>query len=79
MYDAFWEAICVECLIKRDRLRKAKMQEEKSLQTTEVLVVEPLMENASSESEEKEPGSHIICRWNKRKQRMKKTLRSRII
>ena len=58
MYEAFWEAIRVELLIKHSRLRKAKMQEEKSLQTTEVSVVEPLMENASGKSEEKEPESH---------------------
>lgn len=56
--EAFWEAICVERLIKRYRLRKAKMQEEKSLQTTKVSVAEPRMENASSEFEEKEPESH---------------------
>ena len=58
MHEAFWEAIRVERLIKRHPLRRAKMQEEKSLQTREVPVVESLMENASDEFEEKELESH---------------------
>lgn len=44
MHEAFWEAICVEHSIKHYRLRKNKMQEEKSPQTTEVHIVEPILE-----------------------------------
>ena len=53
VFEAFWEAIRVKRLIKRYCLRKAKMQEERSM----LPVVEPLMENASDESEENEPKS----------------------
>lgn len=36
MHDAFWEAIHVEHLLKRYHLRKAKLQEGKSPETTKV-------------------------------------------
>lgn len=55
MHKAFWEAIRFEHLIKRYRLWKAKMQEEKSPQspqTTEVPMVEPVMENVKADVEE---------------------------
>lgn len=58
MYEAFWEAIRVERLIKRYRLQKVKMQEEKSLQTIEAHAVEPTVENvkADIEVQDKEKG-----------------------
>ena len=51
-YDSFLEAICVERLIKRCRLEKAKMQEEKFQQMTEAHVVVPIMENVKDDVEE---------------------------
>ncbi|WP_208647456.1 hypothetical protein, partial [Corallococcus interemptor] len=51
MYEEFWEAIRVECLIKRYRLRKAKMQDVNSLQTTEAHVVELNVENVKTDIE----------------------------
>ena len=49
MHEAYWEAICVECLIKRYRLRKAKLQEGKSLQKINSNVVEPNVENVRAD------------------------------
>ena len=49
MYEAFCEVIRVDRLIKHYRLWKAKMQAEKSPQTTETHVVEPIMENVKAD------------------------------
>ena len=52
MHEAFWEAIRVKSSIKCYRLQKAKMQEEKSLQTTKVPMVEPITEIIKANVEE---------------------------
>ena len=52
IHDAYWEAIHIEGMLKRSHLRKAKMQEEKSPQTTQVPVVEPVLEIIKAEVEE---------------------------
>ena len=52
MHQAFWEAIHVERMLKQSRLQKAKMQEEKSSQTTEVPMVKPVMEIIKAKVEE---------------------------
>lgn len=42
MHDAIWNEIHVECLLIRYHLWKAKLQEEKSPQTTKVHDVKPI-------------------------------------
>ena len=49
IHDAYWEAIRVEHILKQSCLRKAKKQEEKSPQTTEVPTLKPVMEIIKAE------------------------------
>lgn len=52
MHEAYWEAIRVECLIKRYRLQKGKLKEGKLPETTKANVIEPSVENVKVEIEE---------------------------
>ena len=67
IHEPYWEAIRVEHMLKRSRLRKAKCQEKRSLQTTKSIVVEPLAEDNKTDIaiQEQKPGNFMTISLSK--------------
>ena len=62
MHEAYWEAIHVECMLRRSRIQKLKSLVGKSQEISEALVAEPMAEDikVDKEMQELEPGDNGI-------------------